>query len=416
MRKFWEKLLTLTGVGILTAFLSLLFVASVGGRSDGREIPFPVGVLNDPGCYVTGCHMVPGSTLNEVGSVSFNNFPERFVPGETYDLGITITGGTTYGFQVAVVFSDDTQAGVLTAVTGATIVDEVEGVQLLTQTSPLESGTVDFQWTAPLEPKDRSVTFKVASNSSNNNSAPTGDAINTLEASIPVELTEKLYFAQFANGGGLISQISLLSGGSEEALNAKMELLDDDGAPLNVVLNGEMVAGETEIFRIAAGGAAVFASDGEGPVVPGSVTVTSDGRLSGVVVFDGGAFDLGVAGVGSSAPLTGFRAPVESRTGDNAIRTGVAVMNLDAEQTGLEVRLLDLDGTVVGTGAVSGEPLAGSGHVARFVDEFEWDDPAPDLTDFRGVLEVTPSSGQVAATVLRSSPGNLASLPVAPIQ
>ena len=88
MKAYWEELLTLAGLGILSAFLSFLFVTSVGGRSDGREIPFPVGVLKDPGCYVTGCHMVPGSTLNEVGSVSFNNLPECFVPGETYELGI----------------------------------------------------------------------------------------------------------------------------------------------------------------------------------------------------------------------------------------------------------------------------------------------------------------------------------------
>lgn len=50
MKRSWEKLLTLTGVGLLIAFLSLLFVDSVGGRSNGREIPFPVGGLNDPGC------------------------------------------------------------------------------------------------------------------------------------------------------------------------------------------------------------------------------------------------------------------------------------------------------------------------------------------------------------------------------
>ena len=416
MTRFWKKLWTLAGFGILSAFLFLMFVASVGGRSDGRKIPFPAGVLNDPGCYVTGCHMVPGSTLNEDGSVSFTNLPERFVPGETYDLGITMTGGTTYGFQVAAVFSDDTQAGALTAVTDGTIVDKVEGVQILTQTSPLDAGTFEFQWTAPMEPKERSVTFKVASNSSNNNSAPTGDAINTLEVSIPVELTERLYFAQFANGGGLISQISLLTVGSEEAVNTRLELLDDDGAPLHVVLNGEVVAGETEVFRIEASGAAFYASDGEGPVVPGAVTVHADGPLSGVVVFDGGAFNLGVAGVGSSEPLAGFRAPVENRSGDVVIRTGVAVMNLDAEQTAVQVRLLDLEGSVVGKGTMATEPLSGKGHVARFLDEFKWDDPAPDLTDFRGVLEVIPSNGQVAATVLRWSSGNLASLPVSPIQ
>ena len=416
MKRFWKKLWTLAGLGILSAFLSLLFVASVGGRSDGRKIPFPVGVLNDPGCYVTGCHMVPESTLNEVGSVTFNHLPERFVPGETYDLGITITGGKTYGFQVAAVFSDDTQAGTLTAVTEGTIVDEVEGMQILTQTSPLDAGTVDFQWTAPLEPKERSVMLKVASNSSNDNSAPTGDAINTLETSIPVELTEKLYFAQFANGGGLISQISLLTLDSKTPVNARLELSDDYGVPLNVVLNGVMVAGETEIFRLAAGGAAVFASDGAGSVVSGSVTVTSDGPLSGVVLFDGGAIGVGVAGVGSSAPLSGFRAPVESGSGDVVIRTGVAVMNLEAEQTVLQVRLFDLEGTVMGTGTMSTEPLSAKGHIARFLDEFIWDEPVPDLTDSQGVLEVTPSNGQVAATVLRSSSSNLASLPVVPIQ
>ena len=78
---------------------------------------------------------------------------------------------------------------------------------------------VAFQSTAPLEPKEKSVVVMVASNSSST-SAPTGHAINTLEASVPVELTDKLYFAQFANGGGLISQISLLTVGSEEAVNA----------------------------------------------------------------------------------------------------------------------------------------------------------------------------------------------------
>ena len=408
------KWLTLAGLGMLSSFLSLLFVASVGGRSDGREIPFPAGVLADPGCFVSGCHMTTGGTLNQVGSVSFNNVPTSFVPGATYDLGITMAGGSIYGFQVAVVFSDDTQAGALTAVTEGTIVDDVQGVQILTQTSPLAANSVDFQWTAPMEPEEGSVILKVASNSANGNFSPTGDAINTLEVSIPQ--AEKLFFAHFGNGGGWFSQISLMTLGSGEAVNAKLELLDDDGAPLSVVLNGEMVVGKTEIFRIPAGGAAVFVSDGEGTLVSGSVTVSSDGPLSGVVLFDGGAINLGVAGVGSSEPLSGFRAPMESRTGDPVIQTGVAVMNLDAEEKTLQVRLIDFEGAIVGTGTMAADPLAANGHIARFLDQFNWDESAPDLTHFQGVLEVVPSNGQVAATVLRLSSGNLASLPVAPIQ
>ena len=260
------------------------------------------------------------------------------------------------------------------------------------------------------------VILKVASNSANGNGTPTGDAINTLDVSIPVdpvESTERLYFAQFANGDGLISQITLLTVGSEEEVHAKLELRGDKGAPLNVVLNGEMISGETEVFSIAAGGGAVFTSDGNGPVVVGSLTVHADGPLSGVVVFDGVA--LGVAGVGSSEPLAGFRAPTENRTGEKFISTGVAVMNLDAEEQTLQVRLIDLDGHEVGTGTVTADPLAGNGHVARFIDQFSWDEPVPDWTDFQGVLEVIPSQGQVAATVLRLSSGNnMASLPVAP--
>ena len=89
------------------------------------------------------------------------------------------------------------------AATEGAIVDEVEEVQILTQTSPLEAGPIEFQWTAPLEPKEGSVIFSVASNSSNANSPPTGDAINELEVSIPAGMTEKLYYAQFANGGVL---------------------------------------------------------------------------------------------------------------------------------------------------------------------------------------------------------------------
>ena len=414
MKKYWERLPALAGLGILFAFLALLFVASIEGFHDGRKIPFAGGVLNDPSCYVAGCHFASGSTLNEVGSVSFNHLPESFVPGETYDLGITITGGTEYGFQVAAVYSDGTQAGALTAVTEDTIVVEVEGRQILTHTDILEAGMVDFQWTAPMDLKEKRVTLKVAANSADHNHQPSGDAINTLDVSIPVELTERLHFAQFANGAGIISQVSLLNVGTGEDVNAKLELRGGDGAPLDVILNGEMVSGETEVFTIAEGGGAVYASDGNGPVVAGSLTVHADGPLSGVVLFEGLA--LGVAGVGSSEPLAGFRAPAENRSGDRFIRTGVAVMNLDAGEKTLQVRLIGLDGAEVGTGTATASPLAGNGHVARFIDEFEWDDPVPDLTDFQGVLEVMPSHGRVAATVLRISSGNnMASLPVAPM-
>ncbi len=242
MSRFRGELLTLACLGTLSFFLSLLFVASVKGRSDGRAIPF-AAVLDASGCYVSGCHLTAGSTLNEVGSVSFNNLPASFVPGETYDLGITMTGGSIYGFQLAAVFSDDTQAGSLTAVTEETMVemasggdddhghdnghdhghdDEGQSVQVLTHTRPLVSDSVDFQWTAPMELKGGSVLLKVAANSANGDASPRGDAINTLEASIPpstmttfvpvvLDLTGR-------NNSHFTSELALTNRGSDAAM------------------------------------------------------------------------------------------------------------------------------------------------------------------------------------------------------
>ncbi|MDE2964957.1 MAG: hypothetical protein OXU26_13695, partial [Acidobacteriota bacterium] len=231
--------MTLASLGILASFLSLLFVASVRGRADGTTIPSP-SVLGASGCYISGCHMTSDSTLNMVGSVSFDSLPTIFVPGETYDLGITMTGGSIYGFQLAAVFSDNTQAGTLTALTEHTMVemlnvsdldedhdhdhddngdhdhddngeddhhdngeddhhgdgeddhhgdgDDGQTVQVLTHTRPLGANTVNFQWTAPMKSKGGSVFLKVATNSANGDGAPTGDAINTMEVSIPPDI------------------------------------------------------------------------------------------------------------------------------------------------------------------------------------------------------------------------------------
>ena len=62
MNRFRGELQALACLGVLSFFLSLLFVASVKGRSDGSKIPFPA-VLGASGCYVSGCHMTAGSTL-----------------------------------------------------------------------------------------------------------------------------------------------------------------------------------------------------------------------------------------------------------------------------------------------------------------------------------------------------------------
>ena len=219
------------------------------------------------------------------------------------------------------------------------------------------------------------------------------------------EVEHKLHFAQFGDGFGIFSQITLFNLDLNRAADVKIILRDDNGNPLNVDLAGEDVQGE-KLLQIVAGGLSLLRTDGQGALSVGSVTVCSNRPLAGVILF-GGAF--GVAGVGSSQIMTnGFVAPMESKTADT-ISTGVAVANLETGSNTLQVSLWDSEGKQLATAELM---LAGNGHRALFVNEFNWV-PTQDFSNFSGILKVQ-TTGRVAATVIQTRPDEFATLPVAP--
>ena len=214
------------------------------------------------------------------------------------------------------------------------------------------------------------------------------------------------YFAQFADGLGLLSSQILLLNLSQVAMaTADLTLKGNDGSLLTVDLNGQEVAGQTQV-QIAPNGLQVLATDGQGELSAGSVSVSSNQPLAGVIVFAGTR--LGAAGVGSSAELAGgFLAPMETDE-DLVINTGVAVMSLEMAEVTLDAELISVDGSVIATAQLK---LAGMGHDAIFIDEFEWSVPV-DFSRFEGLLRVS-SSGRIAAAVIQTRPGQFATMPVA---
>lgn len=170
-----------------------------------------------------------------------------------------------------------------------------------------------------------------------------------------------------------------------------------------VDLNGEEVNGQLDVV-IPAGSLRRYATDGLGNTVIGSVTVESDESVAGVILFGG---TTGLAGVGSSAALgeTGFAAPMEVGSGTN---TGVALMNLEAEEVTLNFQLCDEDGEVLATAQMA---LPEMGHRALFVTEIDWD-TVVDFSNFDGLLKVT-ATGSTSATVIQTRPNQLATMPVA---
>lgn len=231
-----------------------------------------------------------------------------------------------------------------------------------------------------------------------------------LRGGIAFEPEYKLYFAQFGDGlGVLASEIILVSLDPENPTTADLILKRQDGGPLSVDLNGDEVVGELHDVVVPADGKVVLETDGEGDLVVGSVTVCSNLPLAGVIVFSG---PVGLAGVQSSEALVHFAAPIKALGND--IRTGMAIMNLEAVAVRLTLELVGEDGELVAGAEII---LDAMGQLSAFVDEtekFPWD-RAVDFSNFEGTLRAW-ADGWVAATVVQTRPDQFATQPVAEIK
>lgn len=222
----------------------------------------------------------------------------------------------------------------------------------------------------------------------------------------PPKFDHELIFAHFGNGSGVFSQILLFSPEQKGETQAKVFLVDDEGHPMTVQLNQDIVTGELDIL-VPTSGVRRIQTTGSGSITQGWVRIVSDRPLAGFVLFGG---DFGLAGVGHSEVFEyGFLTPIEE---DNELETntGIAVANLEEEPANLELRLYDAAGVLVDTAQLE---IPASGHLARLLQELDWSS-ATHLARFEGTLKVR-SSTRIAATTLQVRPGQYATLPVAPL-
>ena len=236
-------------------------------------------------------------------------------------------------------------------------------------------------------------------------------------------LEKKLYFAQFGNGDGFTADLVFINPSTTESVFGTAAFLDDDGLPLLVGIatkRAPRVEGPVKgapplpIFRrlpffLAPHGSVTFSTDGKGELVSGSVVVTADRELAGVIRFY--IPDVGITGVGESLPLNAFIIPAR-RTLDG-INTGVGIHNPESESISVALKLRR-NGEEVAQARVQNLPPGG--HVALFIDQIF---PNADTDDFNGTLVALVDDGKrVAATALElgSEPGEFTTLPVQPLQ
>ena len=82
-------------------FLNVMIMGNSGGPGQGYSHNAP----NFNNC--TNCHS--GTVNSGDGNVTFTGLPESYIPGETYSIGVTVTGSNErgYGFQATAQSGND---------------------------------------------------------------------------------------------------------------------------------------------------------------------------------------------------------------------------------------------------------------------------------------------------------------------
>ena len=230
-----------------------------------------------------------------------------------------------------------------------------------------------------------------------------------------------LYFAQFGNGPGTVSDL-LLTGSEGSPSMATVMYRDDDGNPIpvNVVVTGNdgvsvahTPVGEGVVaVEVPPLGVVRITTDGAGDLIAGSVTVDFDNPIGGVIRFTLDPF--GTAGVLDSPLLRGFITPVRKNA---VINTAVAVFNPQDKLVGYTMRLRDAAGEQV-QGGLRPTAIGAFSHFAMFLDQLFPNVPDALLEDFEGTLTLeTGTKDLLTATVLElgRAAGEFTVLPVTPI-
>ena len=207
--------------------------------------------------------------------------------------------------------------------------------------------------------------------------------------------------AHIASGNGWKTTFVLVNTGSGAA-QAHLKFFADDGSPLSLPLSfpqsgGNATSAASLDRTLAAQATLIVESQGPdfNPVQVGSAQLTTDGQVSGFVVFR-----YTNNGQEAVAPLESRHAGAYLLAFDNTggAATGVAVNSISTQASNVSVIIRDEAGAQIGTGTIS---LAANGHSAftLAVDKF------PVTAGIRGTIEIDAHTGvQIGALGIRIPP------------
>ena len=221
-----------------------------------------------------------------------------------------------------------------------------------------------------------------------------------------------LDFAHFANGASTTSDLVFVNVAAQP-IRPVLYFYDKEGNPIAaesvVDVTGDLEVqgdgGLTVQTAIEPLGELTISTHGQGELVSGSVKVTANGPIGGVLRFD--LPGVGVAGVGASLPIADALFPARRQAG--GISTAVAIHNLGEEAMVVRCRLMK-GGAVLEEAEI---PLEANGQDARFIEEVF---TRTDTSDFVGSVRCTgPDLFTGVAVELDADRHIFTTLPVVPV-
>jgi Bacterial Ig-like domain (group 3) len=195
----------------------------------------------------------------------------------------------------------------------------------------------------------------------------------------------RLILSQIVDGGGNPTQIMLMNPSGTTPSVGKVQLFDDNGAPLALDFGSPSGAQDTLDFTLAPDGMAKFATTGTGALRVGYAVVTvTSGPLpvgNGIFQFRQSLGLVSQAGVPDSPSTTSARLYVEVASAPLSRNTGIAIVNRNATSSTLTLTLKGFDGST----QVATLNLGPNAHSAQYVTQIFTGLPA----NFSGVLNIT---------------------------
>lgn len=229
---------TLTVISLFA--LTFLLINNAAGPGETQDEDRTGSPLSSGSCNTTDCH--DDGSFNpsvQIELLKDNVAVNKYLPGETYEVKVTITAGTGipsgYGFQAVALRSSNNgntgswgtpPAGVqkITLSNGRTYVEHSE--------PKTGSNFFEVEWTAPAVGIGN-INIYAAGNAVNLNNESTGDGANTvlltLEEDIPISVKTEQQILDFSIFPNPVQEVLNLKIGSRYAEKIEMNITDVNG-------------------------------------------------------------------------------------------------------------------------------------------------------------------------------------------